>query len=532
MALIQSSGVGTLITNRDQEKKNMQDLNERFANYIEKVRFLEAQNRKLGDELENLKSKWGIQTAQIKIIYEAELAEAKKLIDDADKEKSRLEQRVAALEEQLEELRQKLEEATRAANEIRERIGQQNHQLSDYEAEVNLLRRRVATLTDDRDKDKNQIKKLQEAVNRVRIDLDNETLMHLNAENQRQALEDELEFLKQLHEQELKELAALAYRDTTNENREFWKNEMGNALRDLQRVYDEKMDGIRDDMEAFYNMKVQEFRQGAARQAINVVQFREEAGRLRSQLQDLRNKLAEMEDRNLALQRQLEALRREKEERERELEAENDRLRGNVASMRAELEAINKELQDLEDAKLSLELEIAAYRKLVEGEENRTGLRQVVNNLFGAISAAPASTPDDRVKVTSVVKGEIQAKTTNQRSAKGSTSIGECSVDGKYVTVENIGRKDEDISGWSVTRQLNGGEIAGKYVFPENTELKKGERIRLWATGQLPADAKKREDIEVPVKNWGFGSETTITKLTNKAGEDRATLVQKTVAQN
>ena len=39
--------------------------------------------------------------------------------------------------------------------------------------------------------------------------------------------------------------------------------------------------------------------------------------------------------------------------------------------MRAELEAINKELQDLQDTKLSLELEIAAYRKLLEGEENR-----------------------------------------------------------------------------------------------------------------------------------------------------------------
>jgi len=59
-----------------------------------------------------------------------------------------------------------------------------------------------------------------------------------------------------MSEQELKELAALAYRDTTNENREFWKNEMGGALRDIQRIYDDKMDGIRADMETFYNMKV------------------------------------------------------------------------------------------------------------------------------------------------------------------------------------------------------------------------------------------------------------------------------------
>jgi len=521
-----------MLTTRDKEKKDMQDLNERFANYIEKVRFLEAQNRKLGDELEKLKSKWGIQTTQIKAMYETELAEAKRLIDEAEKEKARLEQRVAALEEQLEELRQKLEDATRAALEIRERIEQQNQQLSDFEAEVNLLRRRVETLSGDRDKDKRQIIQLQDALNRARIDLDNETLLHLDAENQRQALEDELEFLKQLHEQELKELAALAYRDTTSENREFWKNEMGNALRDLQRVYDEKMDGIRGDMDTYYSMKVQEFRQGATRQSMDAVHSKDETIRLRTQLQDLRNKLSELENRNLALQRELENLRREKEDRERELEAENDRLRGNVASMRAELEAISKELQDLQDTKLSLELEIAAYRKLLEGEENRKGLRQVVDSFFGAISAAANSTPDERIKVTSVVKGEIQAKTTNQRSAKGPTSIGECSVDGKYVTIENTGRKDEDISGWSVTRQLNGGEIAGKYVFSENTELKKGAKIRLWATGQLPADAKEGEDIEAQVKNWGFGSETTVTKISNKAGEDRATLVQKTVAQN
>ena len=68
----------------------------------------------------------------------------------------------------------------------------------------------------------------------------------------------------------------------------------------------------------------------------------------------------------------MEDLRREKDEKERELEDENNRLRGNIAKMRAELDAISKELRDLEDTKLSLELEIAAYRKLLEGEENRS----------------------------------------------------------------------------------------------------------------------------------------------------------------
>ena len=35
----------------------------------------------------------------------------------------------------------------------------------------------------------------------LRQDLDNETLLHIDAENRRQTLEEELEFLKQVHEQ-------------------------------------------------------------------------------------------------------------------------------------------------------------------------------------------------------------------------------------------------------------------------------------------------------------------------------------------
>jgi len=56
--------------------------------------------------------------------------------------------------------------------------------------------------------------------------------------------------------QEMKELAALAYRDTTSENREFWKNEMGQALREIQDVYDDKLESMRSEMETFYNLKV------------------------------------------------------------------------------------------------------------------------------------------------------------------------------------------------------------------------------------------------------------------------------------
>lgn len=54
----------------------------------------------------------------------------------------------------------------------------------------------------------------------------------------------------------MKELAALAYRDTTSENRQFWKNEMSKALREIQETYDEKLMIMRSELEAYYNLKV------------------------------------------------------------------------------------------------------------------------------------------------------------------------------------------------------------------------------------------------------------------------------------
>jgi len=40
-----------------------------------------------------------------------------------------------------------------------------------------------------------------------------------------------------------------------------------------------------------------------------------------------------------------------------------------------------------------------------------------------------------------VLKGDMSAKTTYQRSARGPVAIAECSADGKSITIENTGRK-------------------------------------------------------------------------------------------
>jgi len=527
---LQASGVTNVKTARDKEKKDMQDLNERFASYIEKVRFLEAQNRRLDGELEKLKEKWGKETTQIKGLYQAELDEAKRLLEEAQKEKSRLEMKIASLEDQLANLRSKLDEKLDANRNDRERIEQQNQQMSDIEAEVNFLRRRSELLDADREKAKRTIARLQDAMNRARVDIDNETLLQVDAENRRQALEDELEFLKGIHEQELKELMDLAYRDTTSENREFWKNEMGPALREMQMKYDDKLDQLKNEMDTFYNLKVQEFRTGATRQNMDATHTKEETVRLRTVMADLKGKINDLEAKNAHLQMEIDLLVKEREEKQRELEDENGQLKNDLASLRAELEAITIELREIADTKLGLELEIAAYRKLLEGEDNRSGLKQIVDSMYTTMSAGRGGMDSDAghgLNVSQSVRGNITAKTTYQRSAKGPVTIGECAADGSYISLENTSRKDENIGEWSIKRNVDGRDFPS-VTLPQDLTLKAGAKVKLFAHGRMSKDAGPN-DIETDQDNWDTTGSIISTKLCNPAGEDRATHIQKTV---
>ncbi|CAH1785442.1 unnamed protein product [Owenia fusiformis] len=522
-------GVNQVKGNRAQEKKDMQDLNERLAGYIEKVRFLEAQNRKLASELEQLKTKWGKATADIKAMYQKELDEARKLLDNSEKEKAALQIKVSTLEQSIEELRQKYAEALQLHESDKETIDRQNQQLSDYEAELGLLRRRVGSLEDDKARDKKEIKRLTDALNKARIDLDNETLNHIDAENRRQTLEEELEFLKAIHEQECKELACLAYRDPTQENREFWKNEMAQCLREIQEAYDEKVNSIRGEMETFYNLKVSEFKTGSAKQGMEAQHSKEESKRLRSTTQELRARVADLEIRNAQLEKELELLRREYEEKQREWEIEGNELKSELVKLRAEMEGMLKELQDIMDIKLSLELEIAAYRKLLEGEENRHGLKQVVEQWITTGQEQSSIDYDTDMKVSQVVKGEMSAKTTYQRSAKGPVSISECSPDGKYVALENTGKKDEPLDGWFIKRYLEDTKKEIKFTFPKGAVIssRPGQKaIKVWARGSRPAGS---DDFEMQDNNtFGVGANIKTT-LHNVNGEEKATHQQRTL---
>lgn len=81
----------------------MQGLNERFASYIEKVRFLEAQNKALLAEIDRLKKLKGFDVSEIKELYEQEIAESRNVIDELSKEKAKFDSTLVGLQDALDD---------------------------------------------------------------------------------------------------------------------------------------------------------------------------------------------------------------------------------------------------------------------------------------------------------------------------------------------------------------------------------------------------------------------------------------------
>jgi len=123
------------------------------------------------------------------------------------------------------------------------------------------------------------------------------------------------------------------------------------------------------------------------------------------------------------------------------------------------------------------------------------------------------------------VKGEMQAKTTYQRSAKGPVAIGDIDANGKFIQLENTGRKEENLGEWRIKRNID-GEDKFDFQLKPDLVLKPGEKVKVWGKGAKGPDASET-DFEFDQPTWGAGA-NVVTKLVNPANEDRATHIQRT----
>merc|ERR1719223_1872951 len=119
------------------------------------------------------------------------------------------------------------------------------------------------------------------------------------------------------------------------------------------------------------------------------------------------------------------------------------------------------------DVKVTLDMEISAYRKLVQAEETRLHLTPSPKSgkVRSALSFGEADAPSR--KRQRVMEESFTTETNSH------VSIDEVNIESDFVGVKNMTEKEQSMRGWTITKIF--GEETLEYKFPAKASIGPGQ---------------------------------------------------------
>ncbi|XP_007531115.1 keratin, type I cytoskeletal 12 [Erinaceus europaeus] len=359
------------------EKETMQNLNDRLASYLDKVRALEEANT----ELENKIREW----------YEARGS------GTGDPE---LQNDYSKYYPLIEELRNKIISATIGNAQIilqidNARLAAEDFRMK-YENELALHQ------------------SVEADINGLRRVLDELTLARANLEMQIESLNEELAYMKKNHEEELQSFQAGGPGQVSVEMDATPGVDLTKLLNEMRAQYETMAAQNRKDAEAWFIEKSGELRKEISTNTEQLQSSKNEITDLRRAFQNLEIELQSQ----LAMKQSLEGSLAEAEgdycHQLSQVQQLISSLEEQLLQVRSDTERQNADHQRLLNAKARLELEIETYRQLLDGDVQSGGIDES-SSMAGSRSQAqsidsskdPTKTRKIKTVVQEVVNGEV-----------------------------------------------------------------------------------------------------------------------------
>ncbi|XP_016120820.1 alpha-internexin-like [Sinocyclocheilus grahami] len=302
---------------RTNEKEQMQGLNDRFAMFIEKVRNLEQHNKVLEAELVTLRQRQ-TEPSRLAELYQQEIRELRSQLEELNAEKNQMMFERDNMEEGLQKLQEKFEEEMRMREEA------------------------------------------EQTLRAFKKDVDNATMVRLDLEKKVESLLDEINFIRNVHEEEVTELMNMIQASQVSVEMEVAKPDLTSALKEIRGQYEVMANKNLQSAEEWYKTKFADLSEQANKSNEVIRASREELNEFRRQLQSKTIEIESLKGTNESLERQIHEM--------------EDRLNAEVMGYQdtvGQLENHKSTTPFLTTFSLFTFSFIINLRKLLEGEETR-----------------------------------------------------------------------------------------------------------------------------------------------------------------
>ncbi|KFW12433.1 Keratin, type II cytoskeletal 75, partial [Eurypyga helias] len=321
---------------RKDEKEQIKTLNNKFASFIDKVRFLEQQNKVLETKwtlLQDQGQKNNSGKNNLEPLFEAYINNLKRQLANLLNERGRMDGELKNMQDLVEDFKNKYEE------EINRRTSAEN--------EFVLLKKDVDAAY----------------MNKVELEAKVDTLT------------DELSFLRVLYEAELAQLSAQVS-DTAvilsmDNNRDL---DLSSIIAEVKAQYEDIANRSRAEAEAWYQTKFEELQATAGKHGDDLRNTKGEISELNRLIQRIRSEIENTRNQCATLQTAIGDSEERGELALKDAKAKMIDLEDALQKAKADMARQLREYQELMNVKLALDIEIATYRKLLEGEESSFGL--------------------------------------------------------------------------------------------------------------------------------------------------------------
>jgi len=400
---------------RKEEKQSLQNLNNRLAGYIDRVRTLQKENHHLTKQIISFEEHQTVEISHVKEMYSKQIDDLKAALDSMNKQYNQLKVGAEGLLSENEDIKGKLEKKDKDLSAANARIQDLEDELRSMVNKLSRLESEKVQFQSQLDEVLPEVRHLREKLVEAKRGLDEEQLKSADLENTCARLDEDLKFKMQLLEKQLMEVKNRKEIEITERDgqlQEEYEDRLQKALEQLREVYDTKMHQSREDIEKIYEDRVRDLQSQLSQSRGSSASTLQELKESKARITALTSKAADLESANLALNQKIAELAQELEDlkaiHRSQLAAKDDEIQRLLDELAERIKAY----QNLQDIKIALDMEIAVYRRLIEVEEDRLGIDNVMDMSDSSAASTHSRTPPARVSVERTSESSYQRKVT------------------------------------------------------------------------------------------------------------------------